>query len=500
MGGWSPYFRPPPPQLRSGSGRRGRRAGGRGVQLPLIVPVVDSFSNTRKRTKENIGGRIKSRRLNFDVGLDSGTMGSFGNTRQRLRPKYRKLGRDKAWKHRAMNEDPIIYRMVKANELDIGHGFNTLKFSHKTPGELPLWLCDLTTFYHTVRDVSTASPGTAFDPKPWWKLNLTKTAAHVPGSTHDSVSFESIDYSYNVEWAKQPADGAVPANYKNQILKWIDFRGMFYGCNNRDVDWDIRVVRITNPALHVVPEMDLSGAPPTTQQAKDSLAERRLFWSEMVRKFTANPILPGAKVDFKRAVKTVWKQTIHIPAKENTVTALNSKHMKVFLRLNRLLNYGWRHTNTTIDDATAYGFMNDPTQLDATDRSADAYVKPEGRLYLLIRATCPVDSSDADRTYAEGYTMFNKADAAVGLTNTYDASGGALGSGTLTNTGAGVPTMLPALVASIDHNTTGTFAGSNIFAFKKGPVGTVITTGEAIGMDNPTFDFVLRAKLIEASR
>lgn len=498
---WSPY-RTPPLSAR-GSGRRGTRRAPRGGDpdpgrfIPFNFPRSGRGSATKQ--KPALAVPTGSERSRKRLRLEKVRMGAFGNTRVKLRPRYKKLGRDKEWKHRSMNEDPTIYRMIKANQLDDGHGYNVLKFSHVTPGELPLWVCDLTTFHHVVKEVGSEPEGNSFTPKPWWKLNLTKSVAHTPGTTDDSVSFESINYTYDVEYAKQPVDGTIPTVYKNQILKWIDFRGMFYGTNNRDVDWDIRVVRIGNPNLHVVPEMDLSGSPPTTQEAKDALAERRLFWAEMCREFTANPIVPGAKVDFRKSMKTVWKTRLHIPAKENTVAALNSKQMKVFLRLNRLLNYDWRHTSTSLTNEQAYDFMNTPNTVDTTDRSSEAYVKPGARLYLLIRATCPVDSATADRTYADGFTMINTNNDTVGLTNTYAADGTiAQTAGYTTNDG--VPTTVPALAGELAHGNTGTFIGSNIFAFKKGPVGAVITTGEAIGVDNPTFDFVLRAKLIQASR
>lgn len=458
----------------------GRWAPYQRLRQPTIPEVyrrarVGNLNSIRASTKEEL--KLRARQQNM-VNV------TFGATRRRLRPTTINAGsRSVAKRVRSMCES-TIYNMTQANELDVGNGKNFMKFV-KATGELPVWLCDLTTFNNVVK-YSTHPTGSAYTAKPWWKLVLSQsgTSQFDPvAAQYNAPHFENLNYTYSLE---DSPGGEAPSFRRNGRLEWIDFRGLFYGVNKRDTDWEISLIQFKDDNLVPVPT-----DPVATLDAEDS---RLFFWMNLARQMTANPIVPQIGRN-KRPFRYLFKERIHIPAKSDDVASLNSVQKKVFARLNKQLNYGWRKTNnvpTGTDGKVAS--MDDPGTYPGQVATVDPLLHPRSRVYLMLRATCPIAAEEgADTLYEKVQAFYQKDDVRMALSES--------GAGITITEAAGQAAhslqMLPVTYASADNAGSGAgnsaYAGN--FAYIKTIDGAAVTNGTQLGQDNPSFDFVLRAKI-----
>lgn len=439
-------------------------------------------------------------------------VGSYGSSRKKLPKTVVNAGDFSYGKRMLQQEDYVIGNITQANPLYTGNGKNLLKFNSNT-GEMPVWVCDLSTLCNAI----SMSAGTtyAYKASPWYKLNFTKgfsggTQTWNPwksaptGTDLDAPFFENIGWQYTLE---QSSDGnmsaASPPNInfgKNAILKWIDFRGLFYGTNNRTTDWFIDIVHIKDPALHLIPAIDMKYTDGTAPD--DDVQRRRLFWSEVARKLVANPLVPQFE-SWRGKVKTVYREKIHIDEKETTYNSLHSREKRIFLKLNKLLNYQWRNLQKYQNNTTLTGSIVDPSVIDL-NYSIDPLAAPDQRLYLIIRATSNLDyynnasnktgGNVADGTLPDGKTGFwSKSGTAVGVN--FERQDGVATSGNSTDAAKVAGQAGPYELTSIDNQF-----GSKItrhIAYM-GPSGNKLAQDNtlAVGADVPTFDFVLRAKWV----
>lgn len=439
----------------------------------------------------------------------------YGSSRVKLPKTVVSSGAFSYGKRIVQQEDYIIGNITKAHPLWQGEGFNQLKFDSST-GEMPVWVCDLTTFANQISVLNGSTY--AYKAYPFWKLNFTKGfsggfqtwypyTGTMTGNQRDAPFFENCGFQYTTEKTTDAKLYASPPSVnmgKNAILKWVDFRGLFYGVNNRQTDWYIDVLHVKDPALHIIPEIDMQYTDGTVA-IDDDVQKRRLFWSEVARKLVANPLTPQFE-SWRGKVKTIYREKISIAEKETTYNSLHSREKRIFLKLNKLLNYQWRNLQKVQANANLNVSVMDPTVVDY-NATVEPLAAPDQRVYLVIRATSNLDYAG---TLSGGVKADTIYDTNQGTTSLFFAKDGVQSALDFAKqdgqnlAGLGLPDCAfgSYSYATVDGTGIAQKQIKNIAAIKNLPnaPAAVVQTGSAVGADVPSFDFVLRAKWVYSAQ
>lgn len=182
------------------------------------------------------------------------------------------------------------------------------------------------------------------------------------------------------------------------MLDWVQLKLMLYGTLTRPVRWRVEVIQLKYDWLH--PDFQL-----TTEVASLNpkyTQERNGFWQYMIKPWITTPInaqQPGYKQMYK-VVKTLVDTVIEPklstePNAQATTwpstggTALpHQREVNVFYRMQRKCRFDW-NTDINVDEGV--------TTLSWGQNTGDVTttVHPKARLYLIIRATCPVNNTGA---------------------------------------------------------------------------------------------------------
>lgn len=374
------------------------------------------------------------------------TYGHSGGDWAKARKSILSIGKNTLSKRVEKEESFYVTRMLKTNEFDANVGYNKLEFNN-TSGRLPVWLCDLTDFDNVCRVNSTAGGvGSALvnhAARPWYVLNFKQTTG-VPtvastlgmysfAEESPALYFDQLDYRYELETSN--VNSSDLANYdptsvvasitddtggdsgststadkfsnKTPVLRWVDFRGLFYGVKSREVKWNIDVVQFAEDYLDPVPMdvmMNVSGA--TDQRLTDRRQQERLqFWYQFAKQKTAHPLLPRNMGDFsyEKGVRYLARYSFKIRESLTDADQINKVEKKINLRLNKILNRNWRRDMSSymaLRQADIYGDgkgLDDPAAFNAKSYRATSRIHPRSRVYLMISATCPKsDTEGAD--------------------------------------------------------------------------------------------------------
>lgn len=359
-------------------------------------------------------------------------------------------GRDTLKKRIAKDEEYYVTRMIKANDFDTGYGYNKLEYNN-TSGRLPIWLCDLTDFDNATRIRTHKSTGTthawlvSHAAKPWYVLNFRQTSGTItPDVSYNSAAFaeeapamffDQLDYRYLLEtttvrttdtnyYDPTTATGTISTDAtvesstyttqdryadKTPILKWVDFRGLFYGVKSREVKWNIDVVQFAEDYLDPVP-MDMMGTYPSTVDGRTidrRMQERAQFWYQMAKTKTSHPLLPKylGDVSLEKGVRYLARYSFKVRESLTDADQINKVEKKINLRLNKILNRSWKRdlsavNSVRVDDIYGEGKgLDDPTSANARTHRSTTRIHPRSRVYLMISATCPKsDTEGADVT------------------------------------------------------------------------------------------------------
>lgn len=511
------------------------------------------------------------------------------------------VSKDTLAKRVAKEETFYIQRMIKMNEFDAPVGYNKLEFNHDT-GRLPVWLCDLTDFDNIttnmqagggVSNTYTINHGCA----PWYVLNFKQTdvshnVAALPGAVdadaclHEerkALFFDQLNYRYETELSTiGTSDGsgnvflpsAIPypptivqnggvsttqfdglIAGKSPMLKWIDFRGMFYGVKSREVEWTISVVQFAKDYLDPVPNEKLNYN--TASLGDDKVRERFQFWYKTAKKLTAHPLLPKTMGDYngEKGVRYLAKYKFKVRESLTDADQINKVEKRINLRLNKILRKKWQydhssHNAYSVGDVYGDGKgLDDPMSKNAISIRECSRIHPRSRVYLMISATCPksnlenadkvtnvVSGAVVDPTKVRNVTYevpFKYTDAGfnnsewIGGTNDVSATIEPV-TIKLPGTGLGGMSSITNYVQQIDEADLVANTGKNALRVEtstgdtytdtrgrlhiganvlRGPDGsdTSATIAQLArftevvddpGRDNPTFDFILRMKYV----
>lgn len=555
----------------------------------VLSPDIDLLSTKRTKFEE-------------ETAVTMPTYGRSGKDWSTGRKAVVTLSKDTIRKRVEKDEKFYITRMIKMNEFDSGIGYNKLEFNHTT-GRLPLWLCDLTDFDNFTRTSEIVTNGgtktttnfaISHGAAPWYVLNFRHTddghdAVSVP-STGDinnvfheerkALFFERLNYRYELDTSTigttgsgapynptaipypstitaEAGDGStnstttnawVPLSGESPMLKWIDFRGLFYGVKSREVKWNVSIVQFAKDYLDPVPadkfDFSVFGS-----YGGDKVRDRFQFWYKTAKKLTAHPMLPSSLGEYKSepGIRYLAKYTFKVAESLNDADQINKVEKRINLRLNKILRKKWKYDSTvpnSVHPDLIYGDgkgLDNPMAHNAFSRLESSRIHPRSRVYLMISATCPKSAEEGADTTTITYTGLDPTKLRnVGFEVPYKytqasfdgnewigGKDGASAQSTIVdpltvkapmNVGQTAPNLYQVDAADIDHSggdnlrTTTGGAPDDVRGqlhitqtVARDPTGadtsaSLVATQSTVvadpGRDNPTFDFCLRMKYV----
>lgn len=188
---------------------------------------------------------------------------------------------------------------------------------------------------------------------------------------------------------------------------------MFYGTKKMPTKFDVRVIRITD--RRYCP--DYVGT-----LSSYELATVREAWGDLSRPFTVSPLLKHIerRPKVKKWFKTVVKRTITLGEQTSEIDNLPCAQIRMHVNINELMNHAWQRSGITgdqgDDDVVAMDTDNlvdaDPNPNVSSATGLDTRPWYSSRLYLVIRALCPMDhntqlTNNADNNATLGHTWYS---------------------------------------------------------------------------------------------
>lgn len=335
------------------------------------------------------------------------------NAQQYHRSKY-KLGKKKRLSLQKLvrnNKSYSIYRYQGLTSLDTAGGYfpcNTNQAGGTGPVLWPLHIFDLTN-----------APNLLFDGT---SNNVVSDLMHfravTPGTDPTSnIVFEATRASQNQDgtgvvpgvWLYEKAVGG-PTVFNNvpefgNVLEWVQFKLMLYGTLTRPVRWRVELIQLRYDWLHPDFFVRTSTDPGTLNP--DYLQQRNAFWQYMLKPYTTTPL--NTQATFNKGLYTVVKTLCDTIIEPKLSTEPNAqattwpntggtplphqKELNVFYRMNRKVRYDW-NDNDGVNMATSnLGWQQNLGECQTS-------VAPRARMYLMIRATAPVNNTGAQPSAA----------------------------------------------------------------------------------------------------
>lgn len=194
--------------------------------------------------------------------------------------------------------------------------------------------------------------------------------------------------------------------------KSIEINYLLYGTKKMPTEFDIRVIRITDPKMCPDYEHSLTSG-------SDELKEFQQNWQNLSRAWTINPVLrgvePGPK-PVKQWFQTIAKKRVMIGEQTSSLESVPTVQGKMYVRLNEVNNYAW--TMTDFDVQSGAATYDSVPNVELTDKGENDGFKYKpyytSRYYLLVRALAPVTVTDA-ATGEEGTAEHPKFNYTTGL-------------------------------------------------------------------------------------
>lgn len=233
------------------------------------------------------------------------------------------------------------------------------------------------------------------------------TGAVTVGTRFDPTKIETSTNKTLVQKISNQQFGTANTHGSNSgklpMLKWVDFRGMFYGVKSREVEWTLSVVQFAKDYLDPIPNDYLQAGGAAGGEAK--VRDRFQFWYQTAKKLTAHPMLPRmADYDGEKGLRYLAKYKFKIREALNDADQINKVEKRINLRLNKILRKRWKfdaskqNAYNVSDVYTSNKGLDNPMDKNAVNYLESSRIHPRSRVYLMISATCPKsDLENADK-------------------------------------------------------------------------------------------------------
>lgn len=174
---------------------------------------------------------------------------------------------------------------------------------------------------------------------------------------------------------------------KKSLLKWLDFRAMFYGVTKRATRWSIDLVRFR-----------FDDAAPNSGGTSDFIVDKKVtgIYRELLHKYMSNPIIP-ATGHSKENFQVLYSKHFTIDETTSIQESVNRQQFKLFYHMNKIVDYGWKDTvsNNAADGISPTGGAEltmenlDIPHSYARDNNPQQQTRPTSRIFLIVRALAP---------------------------------------------------------------------------------------------------------------
>lgn len=270
---------------------------------------------------------------------------------------------------------------------------------------------------HPVSEYNPGTPGyiplshhTAFNTCPMRVFDLNYYVGNTNDDTYAAGSYETTNQCEDINsrqwyWKTNNTFGTDPGFrwYINEprtqrqlynpsvkvYRKGISIDYMLYGCVKQATEFDIRVIRITDPKMCPDYEHSLTSG-------SDELKEFQQNWQNLIRAWMINPVLkdiePGPK-PVKRWFKTIAKKRVRLGEQTSNIESVPTAQGKIYVRLNEVNDYSWTLKDFSVESGNAaYDAVPNVDDNGSNDgfKHLPYYTS---RYYLVVRALQPVDTT-----------------------------------------------------------------------------------------------------------
>lgn len=250
---------------------------------------------------------------------------------------------------------------------------------------MPCHLYDLTS-------VNNANNGTPINPIVGNELRFSTELDNVTGTPVFASwnALNQVNATTNWTALTAPAGDSLSPNIASQLeggtgfLDYVSVKMLLYGATAQPNKFLIELIQINKDDLVPIPDLGSSTAVGPT-------AQHTAFWQYMTKRFCYSP-LETNNTNMRRYYKVLKSLTVEFDPKESSETASNRyKEVRMFLKLNRKLDYRWKET-----DVMAMSTTDVQVNLGVNQ----CYVHPRARIFLMIRALNPFQGPTATSTAA----------------------------------------------------------------------------------------------------
>lgn len=265
----------------------------------------------------------------------------------------------------------------------------------------PMHVYDLNVFVGATNDTRANWPAYATNQtdnasaRAWCFKNDNKFYELFTGSANmTTLRTESGYTSHEPRWFIDDPDGTnLSSNPSSRIYrKAIDVRYQLYGCKRMTLDYDVMVIRVTNPKM--CPDY-------LATLTNEELTQFQQGWQNLVRGRCINPMLngiePGPQVS--KWFKIVARKKVKIGEDTTNADFMPSVTGKIHVKLNEVNDYAWEDTRGFNVESGDGLFDTVPVPDDNGSNNTFSH-KPyyTSRLYLVIRSTGTIDQAPAGGT------------------------------------------------------------------------------------------------------
>lgn len=246
--------------------------------------------------------------------------------------------------------------------------------------EIPLHMWEVTAAPQ--RDTS----GAAANPTIFLKPYFTANTASGNADSFDS----SLTVGTNTNWAvlERPHErygttAQVGAEIGvRSMIEWVKADLMLYCPLQQPTRFDIAMVQIRDVDLD---PRTIQAAAPTT------VAKPKAFYQWLIKRYAFSPL---ATLDnhHARYLKVLKRVTVHMdPLETSDRTVSRQKRVRLFVRLNRKVNYDWLNNDVVsmdpvFDGGTGVYIAGGPSEIEQNGNQAETSPHPKSRVFLMIRA------------------------------------------------------------------------------------------------------------------
>lgn len=271
--------------------------------------------------------------------------------------------------------EPSIFRFGGMNQ---GPGANGYFWCNKqisgdaTFDFLPIYMYDLTACNNVVNGVYTSA-------QPFYRAKCAVADGSIQWDYVNGLTDSGATGNTLLNEKLQSTSSLTTMPHEKSRLLYSDVRLNLYGARNKAIKWVIQVVKILDDALDPIPtNAPSSASAPYQWQTKNS------FYQGLLKPMTFNPLALTGAEQVSRRMKILKTYSTVIQPTSTTESDVNPhcKILKWFMRWERDLNYEQRGAILT----TGATFLNEADFAGQTNQ-VSPYVKPENKIFLLIRAS-----------------------------------------------------------------------------------------------------------------